>query len=101
MDSSYPDEEVFSYLAENKVRLDGISADCTFGNMREEFGGHMNIWQNVKIKTRLEELGVIDKDAKYVLTHISHYCKDTYDSLQETAQKYGMIVSYDNMKIEI
>ncbi len=101
VDSSYPNEDMFTYLAENKIRLDCISSDCTFGNMREEFGGHMNIWQNVRIKTRLEELGVIDKDTKYVLTHISHYCKDTYDSLNETAQKYGMLLSYDTMKIEI
>ncbi|MBQ4269988.1 MAG: hypothetical protein IJB97_10120 [Clostridia bacterium] len=101
LDSSYPDEKVFSYFAENKIRLDVVSADCTFGNMRQEFGGHMNIWQNVKLKARLEELGAADENTKYVLTHVSHYCKDTFASLNKTAKKYGMTVSYDGMKIEI
>lgn len=101
LDSDYPNEEVFEYLKENQIKLDCVSADCTFGNMKDEYFGHMNVWQNVRVKQRLEEIGVLNENSKYVLTHISHYCKDTYDTLNETAQKYGMLLSYDGMVVEL
>ncbi len=101
LDSDYPREEILEYLKVNKIKIDCVSADCTFGNLKEEYNGHMNVWQNAKFKAQLQEIGAIDENTKYVLTHISHYCKDTYDSLNETAQKYGMIVSYDGMEIEL
>ena len=101
LDSDYPNEEVFEYLKEKQIKIDCVSADCTFGNMKEEYGGHMNVWENARIKQRMEEIGALDKDSKYVLTHISHYCKDTYDSLRETAEKFGMLVSYDGMQIDL
>jgi phosphoribosyl 1,2-cyclic phosphate phosphodiesterase len=56
LDSDYPNEEVFDYVKSHNIKLDCVTVDCTFGLMREEFGGHMNIWQNVRIKERLEKL---------------------------------------------
>ena len=101
MDSDYPHEGVFEYLKERRIKIDCVSADCTFGTMKEEFFGHMNVWENARLKARLEEIGALKKDSKYVLTHISHYCKDTFDSLNEVAQQYGMTVSYDGMVIDL
>ena len=101
IDSAYPAEEVIAYLVQNKVRLNAITADCTFGNMHEEYFGHMNVWQNARLKERLEKESVIDENTKYVLSHFSHYTGDTYDSLKTTAEKFGMIVSYDGMELEI
>ena len=101
VDSAYPNEELFDYLAANKIYLNAITADCTFGNMHEEYFGHMNVWQNARLKARLEKEGVIDENTKYVLTHFSHYTGDTYDALTTTAEALGMIVSYDGMELEI
>ena len=101
LDSDYPHEGVFEYLKERRIKIDCVSADCTFGTMKEEFFGHMNVWENARLKARLEEIGALKKNSKYVLTHISHYCKDTFDSLNEVAQQFGMIVSYDGMVIDL
>jgi phosphoribosyl 1,2-cyclic phosphate phosphodiesterase len=101
LDSDYPNEEVFDYVKSHNIKLDCVTVDCTFGLMREEFGGHMNIWQNVRIKERLEEIGALKQGAKYVLSHISHYCKNSHEELVEIAEKYGMTVAYDGMTIEL
>ena len=101
VDSGYPLEETFAYLSKNKISVDAISIDCTFGSMLEEFYGHMNLWQNIKVKRRLDSLGVTDQNTKVVLTHFSHWNKEDYKTLQNRVDEYGFCVAYDGMTIEI
>ena len=91
--------DALQYLKENKIRLDVVSFDCTFGTRKEEYGGHMNLWQNIKMKKVLEENGNITAQTKVVATHISHFSGDTYESLAKVAQEHGILVSYDGMEI--
>lgn len=100
-DSGEPYEEVYEYLAKNKIKLDAVAMDCTFGNLTKEYGGHMNVWQNVRVRDRLKEIGAITDKTKVCLTHISHFGGDTYDSLNETALANGFILAYDGMALEI
>lgn len=101
VDSGYPLEETFVYLSQNKIYLDAVSMDCTFGSMQEEFYGHMNLWQNIKVKRRLDALGVTDKNTKVVLTHFSHWNKEDYQTLQNRVDEYDFLVAYDGLVIEI
>ena len=100
-DSGEPYEEVYEYLKKNQIKLDAVSCDCTYGNLKVEYGGHMNVWQCIRVRDKLKEVGAITDETKVCLTHISHFCGDTYDSLNETAQKNGLILAYDGMSIEV
>ena len=100
-DSGEPYEEVYEYLAKNNVKLDAVTMDCTFGNLTKEYGGHMNVWQNIRVRDRLKEIGAITDETKVCLTHISHFGGDTYDSLNKTALANGFILAYDGMALEI
>ena len=62
---------------------------------------HMQILQNVRVRDRLINLGVLKENAPYYLTHFSEYNgKDTHEILCAEAQKYDMIVAYDGMTVE-
>lgn len=101
VDTGFPQDELFDYLAKNNVKLDAVTADCTYGTMDVEFGGHMQILQNVRVRDRLINLGVLKENAPYYLTHFSEYNgKDTHEILCAEAQKYDMIVAYDGMAVE-
>lgn len=101
VDSPIPEQKVFDFLVENNVKLDCVSMDCTFGSSLTEYGGHMTLLQNVKVKEKLTQLGVADKSTKFIATHISHYTGcDTYKSLKKLAKRYGITLSFDGMKVE-
>lgn len=101
VDTGFPQPELFDYLKDNNVKLDAITADCTYGTMDIEFGGHMQILQNVKVKNKLLELGVLKENAPYYLTHFSEYNRiDTHEILCKEAEKYNMTVAYDGMTVE-
>lgn len=91
--------ETLLYLKEKKIRLAVVSFDCTFGTRKEEWGGHMNLWQNIKMKKVLEENGNITSQTKVIATHISHFSGDTYENLDKIAQENGILVSYDGLEI--
>ena len=98
-DSAELTSDTLQYLKEKKIRLAVVSFDCTFGTRKEEWGGHMNLWQNIKMKKVLEENGNITNQTKVVATHISHFSGDTYEDLTKIAQENGILVSYDGLEI--
>ena len=101
LDSPEPPKEFYDYLVKHEVKLDAVTADCTFGTMEEEFGGHMQMRQNTRVKGKLTELGILKKNASYFLTHFSEYNgKDTHEILCEEAKKRNMIVAYDGFTAE-
>ena len=101
LDTGYPLPELFDYLKDNNVKLDAVTADCTYGTMDVEFGGHMQILQNARVKNKFLELGVFKENAPYYLTHFSEYNRiDTHEILCEAAKKYDMIVAYDGMTVD-
>ena len=101
LDSPEPPAEFYDYLKDHNVKLDAVTADCTYGTMDVEFGGHMQIKQNVRVKDKLTELGILKENAPYYLTHFSEYNGiDTHEILCAAAEKYGMTVAYDGMSVE-
>lgn len=100
VDSTDPSELVYQYMKEHHVVLNAISCDCTFGSLKDEFYGHMNIWQNIRLRDRFKANGNLASNALVVCTHISHYSGvDTYEHLSKIAEANGLIVAYDGMEI--
>jgi phosphoribosyl 1,2-cyclic phosphate phosphodiesterase len=95
-------DDALLFLKEEGAVVNAIAFDCTFlFNPSDENSRHMCIDDNMKIKQRLFELGVIDKSCKLIITHFSHNCNPTKERLQMAEKEYGVIAAYDGMQIEI
>ena len=102
-----PLPETYDYLKDNRIRIDCVSFDCTFGNVNtlEKYGkliGHMGIADNYAVFGFLSSCGCIHADTICIVSHFSHNGIDVdYDDMCEIAKDYGFTVSYDGMEIDI
>ena len=92
-------DEVYDYLAKNRVRADLISYDCTYVSLPSG-GGHLGLDSCPAVRKRLEDIGVSDADTVSVINHFSHNGGLIYDELAPVAEKDGFLTSYDGMVIE-
>lgn len=106
-DTGRPSYEVYEYLIKRGIVLDVISFDTTYGyaNVLEKYGKadhHMGLIDNVAVKGFLDMNGVADKHTVCIAHHFSHQGVDAdYDKMCEHAEKYGFIISYDGLEIEV
>lgn len=106
-DTGRPSYEVYEYLMKRGIVLDAISFDTTYGfeNVLEKYGKadhHMGLLDNVAVKGYLDMNGVSDAHTVCVCNHFSHQGIDAdYDKMCEHAKKYGFLISYDGMELEI
>lgn len=106
-DCGRPSYEVYQYLISRKIVLDAISFDTTYGyeNVLKKYGKadhHMGLMDNVAVKGLLDMQGVSDQSTVCIAHHFSHQGIDAdYHKMCEHADKYGFLVSYDGMELEI
>lgn len=101
-DSGVVCDEAINFLAKNNAKADLVTFDCTF--LDKSYGPearHMGIDDNMAIKQRLKDVGVIDDNCKCVITHFSHNANPTRANLLLYEEKYGVIAAYDGLTIEI
>ena len=89
------------YLEKNKIHIDVYAIDCTYTFLTTNYGGHMNLLQNVKMKDRLEKIGAFDKNSRMIATHIAMAGQATHKELVKKAKKFGIEVAYDGMRVKI
>jgi uncharacterized protein related to proFAR isomerase len=83
-------ESTFEYLEKNKIHIDVYAIDCTYTFLTTNYGGHMNLLQNAKMKDRLEKIGAFDKNSRMIATHIAMAGQATHKELVKKAvAKYG------------
>lgn len=99
-DSGYPTEELIATLKEKCKNLTAIAMDCTFSTMEQEFFGHMNLSQNVKLKARLLEEGIATENTLFYATHIFHL-GGLHQEICDQATPHGIEVAYDGLELEI
>lgn len=101
-DTGYFFEEVFDYLVENKVFINGLTLDCCYGSLPiSDEGAHMGYPNVERLLNRLEELGIINKTTKRVINHFSHNINPMQDVLEEESKHLNCIVAYDGMVLEV
>ena len=106
-DTGRPSYEVYEYLIKRGIVLNAISFDTTYGNenVLVKYGvadHHMGLMDAVAVKGFLDTNGVTDSDTVCVVTHFSHQGIDAdYDKMCAHSEKFGFIVSYDGMELEI
>jgi len=118
-----PDEECFVYYIEIEGKKvfygndSGIYPDSTIeflkgknldlvifdSNTAKHRDGkyHMGILDNVEVYERFKGQGTVNDNTKVVMTHFSHNGQMLHEELEIEAQKYGFIVAYDSLKLEI
>lgn len=100
VDSTELSDRVYEFLKNHQIVINAASFDCTFGSLKDEFYGHMNIWQNIRVRDKLREIGCLADDAQCFCTHISHYSGvDTHERLNAIALENGLQVAYDGLEI--
>ena len=101
-DTGWVSDEAIDFLAHKKTKADVVCFDCTFvENSGGEGARHMGISENMTIKNKLSERGIIDANTKIIISHFSHNSAPFRDSLKKIEQQYGVTAAYDGYEIEI
>lgn len=85
-DTSYPRGDVVEFLVKNHVVLDAMIVDGTYGlvNCHE---GHMDFFDNDRLRKEMINLGVLKPDAPCFLTHVFHGAAKDLESLEKAIPK--------------
>jgi phosphoribosyl 1,2-cyclic phosphate phosphodiesterase len=101
-DSGMISDEALAFLAKKKAKACAVAFDCTFlDNSNGLTARHMSIEENMLVKQKLKELGVIDDDTKLIITHFSHNANPTRSRLKDIEKTYNVIAAYDGLQVEI
>lgn len=101
-DTGLLEEGIYKFLVENEAHPDAVCFDCTFTD--NNYGTsvrHMNIYDNMLVKRKLEEYGIIDINTKIIISHFSHNSNPTLERLKKIEDKYNVTAAYDGYTIEI
>ena len=101
-DTGYFYKEVFAYLKNNNIYLNGLTVDCCYGSLPiSDDGGHMGIENNQRLFNELESLGIIDNNTVRIVNHFSHNVNPLQSVLEDECKGLNALVSYDGMAVEI
>ena len=53
----------------------------------------------LEVKERLEKMGSITKETKFVVNHFTHNAQNTHEDLQNYFNPHGIFVGYDGMEL--
>ena len=98
LDSGSYDEDQFALIQE--YQYDAVIMEGTTG-LNEQYGGHMCLMNNIRIRERLKENKCLRENSRFLLTHLSpHWCPphDWYESIVASE---GLELAYDGLQIEI
>ena len=84
-------------------RFDLVSLDCTgcLGIGWDWRDGHMSLKTNLEVMERLRQERIADEKTIFVANHFSHNGGQTYDEMVPEMAKYGIVVAYDGLEIEV
>lgn len=98
LDSGSYDEDQFALIQE--YQYDTVIMEGTTG-LNEQYGGHMCLVNNIRIRDRLKENKCLRENSRFLLTHLSpHWCPphDWYESIVASE---GLELAYDGLQIEV
>lgn len=101
-DTGMLEKRIYKFLVENNAHPDVVCFDCTFTD--KIYGAsvrHMNIYDNMLVKRKLEEYGVVDSNTRFIISHFSHNSNPTRARLKPIEEKYNVTAAYDGYTIEI
>lgn len=93
-DSGWYPKETWEYLS--RTHIDVAIFDTTFGKSNH-YRGHMGISAIISAKDLLEKFKAIDSKSICIATHFSHNGSLLHEALENELNRYGFIVAYDGM----
>lgn len=101
LDSGFPTEETFGYMASCGKIFDCVVMDGTMGECaRGTYAYHMCFQENILLKERLFSAGNIKKTTKFVTSHITHNDAGLHEEIERRFLPYGINVAYDGMELK-
>ena len=100
-------DDVYEFVAAKGYHFDAVLSDCTLGFLDRKGTNHMCLGNNITHRQRLLELGCIDQDTKWVVTHFSHNGLKlderpiTAEELEQIVSQHNMIAAYDMIEITL
>lgn len=91
----------FEFLKNMGAKADLVSFDCTFLDGEGGEGArHMGIVDNMKIKAKLQDFGIVNGNTKYLITHFSHNSRPSAERLSMVESRYIVTAAYDGKIVE-
>ena len=101
-DTGYFFDEVFVWLEQQGIHLDGVSFDCTHGQIpARDTGSHMGFENIARVIERLRAIGAIDEGTKMIVNHFSHNAAPLQEEFEAIAEPLGCAVAYDGFCVQI
>ncbi len=101
-DTGYFYEEIFTYLAEQGIKLDMATYDCAYVERYvNDEGTHMGIDNIRRIVARLTADGVATADTLHCINHFAHGGRSMYEDLENMVKDDGYLISYDGRIIDL
>lgn len=97
-DSGWYPKETWEYLS--RIHIDVAIFDATFGKSNH-YRGHMGISAIISAKDLLEKFGSIDSKSICIATHFSHNGTLSHEELENELNRFGFMVAYDGMVLNI
>ena len=95
-------EDTLAYLEKRNKPLQRISFDCTFGTVEAgRWQGHMSLDDNAVLFVEMQNRNIANKNTQVICTHFSHWNMLMHEDMQALADKYGFIIAYDGMLLDI
>lgn len=94
---TFPDP-TWNFLEEKKFLFDLVICDCTYGTRTDGYG-HMGGEAVLDVKERLEKMGSVTKETKFVVNHFTHNAQNTHEDLEAYFNPHGILVGYDGMEL--
>jgi len=92
--------ETIGYFSDNKVYLDAVILDHTYG-YNVEADNHLSAKGFIAIITEMKKRGIINQDSRVFASHISHEGTLPHDEFVVFAKQYGYEVAFDGLVLNI
>ncbi len=102
LDSGYFYDEVFDYLAAQKIKLDFTVFDCSLVERDwPHIIGHMGVHRIRRVVEKLKSLGIVTDQTIHSISHFSHNGACLQSDIERLVKDDGYLVAYDGRVIEL
>jgi phosphoribosyl 1,2-cyclic phosphate phosphodiesterase len=99
-DTGFWNDENWALIKNYGKKLDFAVIECTTAFLRDQSQGHMSNKYTVLFRDKLIEIGVADKNTRFITNHFSHNGAPLQKDLEAFFVPQGIEVAYDGMVIE-
>lgn len=92
-DTGFFPDSVWEYWDHNAIQFDIVVLDCTSQALPGD-RNHMGFEANLKIKEKMQKMGLVHNKTQYVITHFSHNSGLTHQETEAWANANNFIAIY-------